>query len=129
MKKAHAIHNEEVCNFLFANSEFYDWVITTAFYSALHYVHHEIFPVTIGTFRYENCEDYFSFLQSLKEKNINKHSETLRLVQNYIPKALRYYRSLFDLCKNARYHDYNIGKKKAVSAKEALINIKKYLVK
>lgn len=46
MRKQHAIHNEEACDFLLSSNKFNDWVITTAFYSALHFVQHEIFPLT-----------------------------------------------------------------------------------
>ena len=43
----HAKHNESVCNYLGRNSAFGDWVITSAFYSAMHYVRHLMIPATI----------------------------------------------------------------------------------
>lgn len=41
--KPQAKHNEELWELLLKNGKFSDWVITAAFYSALHYVEHEVF--------------------------------------------------------------------------------------
>lgn len=38
MSKEHEQHNEELCDFLIADGKFTDWIVTTSFYSALHYV-------------------------------------------------------------------------------------------
>ncbi|MEJ7683795.1 MAG: hypothetical protein WKG06_39235 [Segetibacter sp.] len=41
----HAIHNENVCSYLELKKEYADWIITTAFYSALQFVSYKIFPL------------------------------------------------------------------------------------
>lgn len=43
----HATHNEEVCSHLDDNTKYSDWIITTAFYSAMHFMKHKIFPLKI----------------------------------------------------------------------------------
>jgi len=45
MRKEHAEHNESLCELLLNNGNYNDWVITTAFYSAIHFVRHKIFPL------------------------------------------------------------------------------------
>jgi len=40
-----AQHNEDLCRDLHLRGGYEDWVITTAFYSALHYVRQHVFPL------------------------------------------------------------------------------------
>ena len=40
----HAEHNEKAYRYLCQEPEFSDWIITTAFYSAIHYIRHRMFP-------------------------------------------------------------------------------------
>lgn len=51
----HAKHNERVCNYLGKNADFGDWVITTSFYAAMHYVRHLIVPIKIDEITYNVC--------------------------------------------------------------------------
>lgn len=127
MSKNHAKHNEEVCDFLIADGRFNDWIITTSFYSALHYVQHEIFPLTEETIKYTNFDGYYTFV--LKSQNISKHEGTKKLVKEHIPTCFAHYRWLFDACMNARYSKYQISNQKAAEAKSNLIEIKKHLKK
>lgn len=129
MKKKHAQHNESVCDFIFKNSKYNDWVVTTAFYSALHYVHHEIFPLNEGGKTFNNFENYFSYHKSLKADAPNKHTMTKNLVKTHIPKANAFYVRLFDSCMNARYVNYNVSFPKAKISREDLADIKKHLKK
>ncbi len=46
----YAQHNEKACKYLDKKPEFTDWVITTAFYSALHFVRYKIFPIIMAFF-------------------------------------------------------------------------------
>lgn len=59
MKGKHAAHNEKACDYLLKSRLFNDWVITTAFYSALHYVQDEIFPLTEDRKTYNNFNIFF----------------------------------------------------------------------
>jgi len=119
----HGKHNEEACDYLFIDKRFYDWVVTTAFYSALHYVHTKIFPFKEGLINYTNFESYYIFKNS-KEKNLSKHSLTISLVVNKIPAVRTYYRRLYDMCMSARYKDYKTSYEQAKKAKEDLEKIK-----
>ena len=48
----HAIHNKEACEYLSKEPKFSDWVITTAFYSALHFIDYKIFPLDLKLPKY-----------------------------------------------------------------------------
>lgn len=126
MSLEHGKHNEDVCDYLFKSKDFYDWVVTTAFYSALHYVQSKIFPIKEGVITYSTFESYFTFKKS-SDKNLSQHSLTITLVENGIPKVKTYYRRLFDMCMSARYRDYKTSYEKAKKAKEDLTKIKSSL--
>ncbi len=75
----HAIHNKEVCVHLSKESRYSDWVITTAFYSAVHFVEHKIFP--IKGFKSKRIEydftsfnGYYDFYSNNKVGKINQHN-------------------------------------------------------
>lgn len=127
MSKSHAEHNESLCDFLINEKKFNDWIITTAFYSSLHFVQHEIFPLTQGGVTYPNFNNYFnSVLQPLGK---SKHHGTKELVKSEIPLAHSQYRWLFDACMNARYSNYTVSHSKAKQAKNNLQTLKKHLTK
>jgi hypothetical protein len=124
----HAIHNEELCDFLLQNNNFYDWIVTTAFYSSLHFVQSKIFPVTLqhpGNGNNINI-DCFEIYYSLFKKSIrkSKHEATVNLVSNYLPGISTDYRRLFDTCMSARYNNYQVNPSTAISARERLRRIK-----
>lgn len=127
MSKAHAKHNEDVCDFLVADGKFTDWIVTTSFYSALHYVQHEIFPLTESGTTYPHFNTYYNSV--LKSRRISKHEGTKQLVKTHIPTCFSYYRWLLDACMNARYSDYRVSPAKANLAKTNLDEIKKHLKK
>lgn len=127
MSKAHAQHNEDVCDFLLADGKFTDWIVTTSFYSALHYVQHEIFPLTENGVTYPYFNTYYNSV--LKSKRISKHEGTKQLVRTHIPACFSHYRWLLDACMNARYSTYKVSSVKANLAKKNLDVIKKQLKK
>ncbi|MNE72730.1 hypothetical protein D3C80_1686970 [compost metagenome] len=126
MSKQHAEHNEKVCDLLIADGKFNDWIVTTAFYSALHYAQNEIFPYETGGVTYRNFNHYYS---SLPNSKASKHTVTLRLVGSEMSVCEQSYRWLLDACHTARYKNYNISKKKASTAKSKLDKIKSVLTK
>lgn len=129
MRKQHAIHNEEACDFLLKSNKFNDWVITTAFYSALHFVQHEIFPVDENGETYLDLNIYYAKVLKKKNKRITKHFATIQLVTSKLPKCSPYYRWLHDACMSARYTNYNVSVEKAKQAREYLKLLKKQLLK
>lgn len=129
MKKQHAIHNEEVCDFLLTSKKFNDWVVTTAFYSSLHFVQHELFPLTDNGQKYTDFNIYFSKVLKKRNKKLSKHAATIDLVKTNLPMCSAYYRWLHDACMSARYNNYNVSEAKATTAKKHLLDLKKKLKK
>ena len=116
----HAKHNEDACVFLLENKRFNDWVITTAFYSALHYAQCELFPFKENEIEYKTFDKYFNL--TIQKFNIrqSKHATTKNLVNKNLKKSSSYYRWLFDASMSARYNNYNVSNEKASTAKKYL---------
>jgi hypothetical protein len=122
----HALHNEQACELLFSASgeQFNDWVVTTAFYSALHFALYDLFPMDHDGIHYATFSGYHLDLP----KKISKHAALLQLVAIRSPYA-RQYRWLYGNCMCARYIDYKVPHSKAVHAKRLLGIIKSSLSK
>ncbi len=122
-----ALHNETVSKYLEDSGNFNDWVITTAFYSALHFVQHKIFPlkhVIAGKERTFACfDDYYSTCNMSSQK-ISRHTETINLVKKNIPAIFSQYRRLKDICHSARYNTYLVKPIEVINAKLMLQEIK-----
>jgi len=129
MKKQHAIHNEEACDFLLVSNKFNDWVVTTAFYSALHYVQHELFPLVDKGNTYNDFNTFYGKVMKKTNKKLSKHSATIQLVKSHLTTCSAYYRWLHDACMNARYNNYNVSAVKAKTARHFLTELKKHLKK
>ncbi|MDA3839429.1 MAG: hypothetical protein PF574_10670 [Candidatus Delongbacteria bacterium] len=123
----HANHNSEVCGHLYSNTIYHDWVITTAFYSSLHFILHKVFPLDIEVNKidvtFESFETYFSFF---KKKYRNKHTAITSLVETHHLNIAVDYNQLKDLCWSARYNDYNYGKEFSKQATVLLSTIEAY---
>jgi hypothetical protein len=120
----HALHNEKACELLFSDGGFNDWVITTAFYSALHFAIYDLFPLELDGVTYASFSDYHLALP----RKTSKHAATIRLVSARSPYA-RHYRWLYGNCMHARYAEYDVPRSKAVQAREMLGIIKSGLSK
>ena len=91
MSLNHARHNKEVFEFLRTSTKrFYDWEVTTAFYTALQYVNAELFPkqyehpITKKIQNFESLDEYF---RAFKQNDLetNKHRLLHNLVEEYLP--------------------------------------------
>ena len=129
MKKQHAIHNEKACDYLLLSKSFNEWVVTKAFYSALHYVQYELFPVKQHNTTYKDFNTFFYRVLKRNNGTLNKHYATIRLVAQNLPACNPYYRWLHDAFKNARYSNYRVSDKKAKTARVKLDLIKRHLNK
>lgn len=126
MSKSQAEHNEKACALLLQDGNFNDWVVTTAFYSALHYVGHQLFPIKIAAVTYNTFNEYYDQVgQSL---NISKHRAKCNLVTSNLTCGSEY-RWLMDECMNARYVDYEVDNDTAKMANTCLKRIKKCVTK
>ena len=124
MRKAHSKHNEDLCSHLIAQGGFNDWVVTTAFYSALHLTQHQLFPNKyLGT----RCETFSTYYVEIKKTtpSISKHKAQLDLIFKSLNGGYRYYKFLMTNCQYARYNNYQISENVAIKSKEALDEIKK----
>lgn len=123
----HALHNEEVCKLL-SGTKFKDWKVTTAFYSALHFVRHKIFPIKQKTpdgqkFQIDSFNQYY---RGFNPKNLGKHELLMKLVETHCPDIKVEYKWLLDTCMSARYHNFNISDKVAQKVDVNLQKIKVY---
>lgn len=128
----HAKHNERVCNFLNQKAEFADWIITTAFYAALHYTRHYLFPIhlTINN-KVKLFDDFDKCYHYCKHngENKDKHTFLLNLIEDNCEEIADDYNYLLDMSKNARYINYNHDRATAQAARQSLLNIKNYCFK
>lgn len=122
-----AKHNERVSGYLYKDPVgCFDWVVTTAFYSALHYIAFQLFPLIRGAATYTDFDHYYSETEGRKSisQKRNKHEATMALVNQELQPISAYYRSLMTACHNARYRDYRIKKAEADQALQELQLIK-----
>ncbi|MCF8362349.1 MAG: hypothetical protein K9G70_06965 [Prolixibacteraceae bacterium] len=127
----HAKHNKKACDYLNDKGEFSDWVITTAFYSAMYYLYDAIFPYT-----YEFPEgktvvykDFDKLYNQFASGNQNKHNYFKKFIDNNFDYQVSVaYSQLKDLCWNARYVDYEMDKIEATIARKRLKQIIAYCV-
>lgn len=127
--KDHAIHNEETCDFLLQSGKFNDWALTTAFYSALHYVCYELFPMEIDNVNYDCFERYYRLSSNNSNNSKSKHKVIIALVKTHIPSCNMLYRSLYDQCMTARYNNYKVSGEFALKARKDLDRLKRQLDK
>ncbi len=120
----HAGHNEKVCKYLDRKPAFLDWVITTAFYSAMHYLEHKLFPLKMKNGKREikmkNFEEYYM----LYGKDDGRHKAFSKLVEREHPDISDDYNKLKDISWTARYHKYQYNRTISNHAKTMLDNIK-----
>ena len=129
MRKEHGSHNLDLCKILLDDGQYNDWVVTTAFYSSVHFVEHALFPLIENGVEYLTYNEYWQI--NYHPKAITKHDGKKRLVKRYISSVKNQYRELCDDCMNSRYNDYKVSDynaaqalKKAKAIKQACLLIK-----
>ena len=70
MKKEHAEHNESACDYLLQSGKYNDWVVTTAFYSAMQYLHNELFPLEYNNAEYSNFNSYYDSICNYRGRHL-----------------------------------------------------------
>ncbi len=120
MKKDHAEHNKSLCDELLAQGKYNDWVVTTAFYSSIHFVDHKIFQPSVTI----NGTVVFDIVQAHRiARQPSKHKTREYLVAQFLSSQIANYRFLADVCWNARYFNYRISASKAKVARQRLEQI------
>ena len=117
MKKEHGEHNKILCDKLYSEKTHNDWVITTAFYSAIHFIDHKIFPFDFKGNKINNIGDAHKNNSLRKE---SRHETRRFLVSLQLPSQVANYKYLKDNCMHARYIDYRVEDAMADRAKECL---------
>lgn len=132
-RRAHAEHNGAVCDYLSQVDEFDDWVVTTAFYAALHWMRSHLFPRTVPATDGEsresiaNFEAYRTWHGSTLGRRTSPHQLLLELSRSDCPgEIFSAYKSLHDQCMAARYVDYRTKKKTSVKARRSLERIRDF---
>lgn len=122
----HALHNEKLCDLLLEDGNFDDWVVTAAFYAAIHLVDHQLFPLTIGS-----QPTFANFNQYCHRAGSSSAPHRIRrdLVATHLQKCSGAFEWLYDASQNSRYNSYKVGKDIASRAKNALEKIKKVCTK
>jgi len=129
-KKNHAEHNERACSFLYEDGKYPDWVVTTAFYSALHYVQHQMFPADIKLKTYTSFENYYNGHYYNVKNKPNKHVSTINLVFSEIgPEEGALYKWLHDTCRTARYRSFQTHPDVAKKSRDKLVLLKESITK
>ena len=113
MSQNHAKHNKEACEYIKDSGKFNDWVVTTAYYSALHFMQNELFPdhyehpINGEIKRYNTFQNYFQD----SDKKLSKHGLLLELVEENVDDddVINGFRSLKELCWTARYRQYQFN--------------------
>lgn len=128
-KLDHAKHNAAACKFLKENGKFLDWVVTTAFYSAIHYVDHLLFPSQYSDPETGKIKNFDSFDRLYKvyrnaKGDLDKHSYRSLLVSDHCPEFSNDFKTLRDACGSARYVDYQVETKMANLCVKCLENIR-----
>lgn len=125
----HALHNESVCKTLLnlRGEKFYDWVVTTAFYSAIHFVEHKLFPLSEVGRTFNTFNEYYNFSksQSSLPKFPDKHRFKSNLVKKYLRTISGDYNFLLTQCFASRYSNYNVSEPMAKQCVKKMDIVKK----
>lgn len=129
MKKEHAERNEQLNDKLIAENIYKDWIVTTAFYSAIHFVEHKIFSTSKiwhGQ-NVKNLEEAHSAIPSIHRRS--RHETRGALVKTYLSQVSVQYDFLRKQSQIARYIDYKVSNSLAIQAKGCLNKIKEESLK
>lgn len=115
-KKEHGQRNKTLSDMLLDGKVYYDWVITTAFYSAIHFVEDKILPCKVRNIPCKNIND----VKQAYRMN-GRHSSRERLVNDNLslPTAIKY-KWLDDKSRYSRYTTFKVTPTEANKAKEYL---------
>lgn len=122
----HASHNENACTHL-TDTGYNDWIITTAFYSSMHYLRHRIFPIDVKKDNQIISVKTFDDYCVSNDQTGRKHNTMRKLVEEHCPSDIASaYNQMLDTSWTARYSHYQFSHKVAQLAKRRLVAIKNY---
>lgn len=129
----HAEHNEKTCRRLLetATNDVADiaWIITTAYYAALHFVQAGLFPLKIvdvegdHNVEFERFEDYFKV-----HPGFSNHELTARLVDDHFSIIGPTYRHLMSMCIASLNPGFRLSLQDAARAVRELEEIRNFIM-
>lgn len=118
--KEHGKRNQKLSTQLFSDAIYFDWVVTTAFYSAIHFVEFKILPIEINKKHCKNISEVKAAYQVQ-----GRHAAREKLVRQFLPKISVQYKWLDDQSRYSRYVTYKVNKNQADKALQYLREIEK----
>jgi len=124
-KRDHSIRNSELSKDLFDGKKYFDWSVTTAFYSIIHLVEDVLLPRDINGVE---CKSIAEVRKSYSCKG--RHEAREKLVSDHCPPDVSSkYKWLDDKSRYARYTTYKVTIAEAEKANQYLAYITKNIVK
>lgn len=120
-RKEHGERNKSLSEKLFSEKTYYDWVVTTAFYSAIHILEDKILPITINTI---NCSCIANVKKAYKLRGRHESREKL-VTLNCDQKIAINYKWLDDRSRYSRYTSHKTTSAEASKAIQFLNEIHK----
>lgn len=120
-KEEHAQRNRTLSIQLLEQGTYLDWVVTTSFYSSIHFIENNLLPTTIDG---NTCSQLYDVKKVYKADNLHQTREWLCQDKLTFDTASKY-KWLSDNSKNARYTSYKISKAVAEKALKNLDIIEK----
>lgn len=122
MKREHGVHNKLVCDKLYLETtvKCNDWVVTTSFYSSIHFIDHALFPCEYNGNVFNDINEAHSVIN-----NKSKHQTRAILLNKILPKHKSDYEFLISESQNARYSNYDVNPLISNKAYRSLENIVK----
>ena len=120
-KRIHGERNQKLSDELHGGKIYYEWVITTAFYSAIHYVEDSILPCEVASKTCKNINDV------KKAYRMNgRHASRERLVFEKLTIDIgAKYKWLDDKSRYSRYTTFKVTSAEAEKARQYLNEIYK----
>ena len=119
-KILHGAHNKALCEFLFEQGKYFDWAVTTAFYSAIHFVESKLLPCSVNNITCSNIAD----VRKAYPAN-GRHEARDLLTKRDLPRIAARYSWLDDKSRYSRYTTYKVSKAEAEKALQYLRVIEK----
>ena len=125
----HALHNEEACLFIDSSRRFPDWVVITAFYSALHFVDVKLFPdrypIPNGRTKiFFSLDDYYQRMTKVQRRS--RHDLRLQLTKDNLREIGSLYECLLHQSFTFRYETFDADQSDADTAIRSLEAIKSF---
>lgn len=121
-KLIHAERNKSLSENLKKEGKYYDWVITTSFYSSIHFLENKLLPIEIGSV---NCNNIQQVKNAYRQKG--RHIARLKLIQLNAPVEIAVgYKWLDDKSRFSRYTTYKVTATEADKALQFINKIESF---